>query len=70
MRKWSNQKYRTSRLMPSRHFNFAQIHHFMKIADSNRLKNFLKQDIAPYNYYDGLPCEDDLLNSGDNGMRL
>ena len=69
MKKWSNQKYRTSRLMPSTpHFNFAQIHHFMKIAIEIAEKP-IKQDIAPYNNYPGSPYTY-LINSGDNGMRL
>jgi hypothetical protein len=69
MNKWADQKYRTSRLMPSTpHFNSAQIHHFMTIAIEIAEKP-IKQDTAPYNNYLGSPYTY-LINSGDNGMRL
>jgi len=69
MKKWSDQKYRTSRLKPERaYMPFSQIHYFMGFAKEIAEKP-IRQDYAPYDNYPGSPYTY-LINSGDNGMRL
>jgi hypothetical protein len=69
MKKWADQKYRTSRLKPERaHMPYSEFHHFMQIA-LVITEQPIRQDVAPYNKYPGSPYTY-LINSGDHGMIL
>jgi hypothetical protein len=69
-RRWSAQKFRTSRLRPDRgHMPFSEIVHFINHAISIANEPIRDDNSATYQKYPGDPYIY-LVNSGDTGMRL
>lgn len=67
--RWLEQKFRTSRLKPTRPMMVdKEIKHFMGFA-IDIAKTPVRQDVPPYNKYPGSPFTY-LVNSSKNGMRL
>lgn len=68
-RRWTNQKFRTSRLLPNRpHMPYSQLEHFVKLA-IEIAEEPIRQDTSPYSKYPNSPYTY-LINSGESGMRL